>query len=50
MNDVGSNGYSWSSSPYNDYNGYNLFFGSGYVNPSYYGTRAYEFSVRCVQE
>ncbi|RHA81915.1 hypothetical protein DW916_16470 [Segatella copri] len=49
MNNVGSNGYSWSSSPYNDNNGYNLNFNSGNVNPSNNNNRANGFSVRCVQ-
>ncbi len=47
---VGSDGYSWSSSPYNDSNGYNLDFNSGGVNPFNNNNRANGFSVRCVQE
>ncbi|RHA81912.1 fimbrillin family protein [Segatella copri] len=50
MNRVGSYGYSWSSSPYNGNNGYNLGFYSGNVDPSNNSNRAYGFSVRCVQE
>ena len=50
MNDVGSHGYSWSSSPYNDNNGYDLYLYSGSVYPSSVNYRAYGFSVRCVQE
>ena len=47
---VGSNGYSWSSSPYNGNYGYCLNFNSGYVTPSFYDSRACGFGVRCVQE
>lgn len=46
-----SNGYYWSSSPYyggNSYAGY-LYFSSGNVSPLNYNSRAYGFSVRCVQ-
>ena len=46
------NGYYWSSSPH--YGGYShagyLYFNSGFVNPLYYGNRAYGFSVRCVRD
>lgn len=46
-----SNGYYWSSSP--NYGGTNyagsLYFRSGYVSPLNFNTRAYGFSVRCVQ-
>ena len=50
MYNGGSNGYSWSSSPYGGSNGYYLYFYSGYVNPSSSYYRASGFSVRCVQE
>lgn len=46
-----SNGYYWSSLPYhggNSYAGY-LYFSSGNVSPLNYNSRAYGFSVRCVQ-
>ncbi len=50
MGNVGSNGYYWSSSPYNDGGGCHLYFHSGDVNPSDYSGRASGFGVRCVQE
>ena len=50
MNYVGSYGCDWSSSPYDGNNGYNLYFYSGGVSPSYNYNRADGFSVRCVQE
>ncbi|MDR1089921.1 MAG: fibrobacter succinogenes major paralogous domain-containing protein [Prevotella sp.] len=48
LNNVGSNGYYWSPSP-NGGSGYNLYFSSGNVYPSYYNYRAYGFSVRCIK-
>lgn len=50
MNNVGSNGYYWSASPYNATNGYNLNFNSGSVNPQNTNQRGNGISVRCVQE
>ena len=50
MSGVGSDGDSWSSSPYNGNGGYALGFSSGGVGPSNSYNRAYGFSVRCVQE
>jgi len=50
MYNVGSYGSYWSSSPDNGNNGYNLYFSSGFVNPSSNYNRANGFSVRCVQE
>ena len=50
MSSVGSDGFYWSSSPYNGNYGYSLYFYSSSVSPSYYSNRAYGFSVRCVQE
>ena len=50
MNNVGSGGYYWSSSPYVDNYGYSLRFYSGSVDPSSNNYRANGFSVRCVQE
>ena len=50
MNGVGSNGYDWSSSQCDDNYGYSLVFNSGRVHPSNSRSRAYGFSVRCVQE
>ena len=50
MYNVGSYGSYWSSSPYNGNDGYNLYFSSGFVNPSSNYNRANGFSVRCVQE
>ena len=48
--DVGSYGFSWSSSPSTGIHGYGLYFISGSVNPSNHNYRAYGFNVRCVQE
>lgn len=50
MGAVGSNGYCWSASPVSESDGCNLYFSSGSVSPANYGSRAYGFSVRCVQE
>ncbi len=50
MNNVGSNGYYWSSSPNNQSNGYNLNFNSTNVNPSNNNNRANGFPARCVRE
>ncbi|WP_347283479.1 hypothetical protein [uncultured Alistipes sp.] len=48
---VGTYGYYWSSSSRlaGDYLAGHLYFNSGYVNPLGWGSRAYGFSVRCVQ-
>ena len=53
LNFASSNGYYWSSSPLGSYpeRGGNLgFSSSGTVNPQYYSSRAFGFSVRCVSE
>lgn len=50
MSYVGSYGSYWSASPYSEIYGYYLGFGSGTVSPAYNYSRAYGFSVRCVQE
>jgi len=47
---VGSFGRYWSCSPSVASNGWNLYFISAYVLPSYGNERALGFSVRCVQE
>lgn len=47
---VGSYGYYWSATPGSAAGGYALSFGSGFVNPSNAGNRAYGFAVRCVSE
>ena len=48
---VGSNGYSWSSSPtQSSTNAGYLNFGASYVNPQNNSSRAYGFPVRCVRE
>ena len=50
MFSVGSNGGCWSASPNSSNNGYYLNFLSSSVNPSNAYSRAYGYSVRCVQE
>ncbi len=50
MVNVGSYGSYWSAAPYNEFSGYDLYFGYGGVNPAGYDNRANGFSVRCVQE
>lgn len=50
LNNVGSYGYYWSSSPNSTAYGYSLYFYSGGVNPSSSSNRASGFPVRCVQE
>ena len=47
---VGSYGYYWSASHDGGYAYYLLFNNSGYVGPSDYYSRAYGYSVRCLQE
>ncbi|MBF0647881.1 hypothetical protein IR083_03490 [Dysgonomonas sp. GY75] len=47
LNNVGTNGYYWSSSP-NGTNGYNLNFNSSNVNPSDNNNRANGLTVRCI--
>jgi uncharacterized protein (TIGR02145 family) len=44
----GDYGYYWSSRPGSSY-AYYLYFSSSGVDMSYYDSRAYGFSVRCVQ-
>ena len=50
MGGVGGYGYYWSASPTSEYYGYYLSFYSGDVYPANLSSRAYGFSVRCVQE
>lgn len=50
VDDVQSRGRYWSSSYYYYNYAYNLYFGSGYLNPQYYGNRCYGYSVRLVQD
>lgn len=50
MSYVGSYGGYWSASPNGEDFGYSLSFGSGSVSPASDSSRAYGFSVRCVQE
>ena len=47
--DVGNYGYYWSASPYSHLAYYLYFNNRGYVDPSYYGSRAVGQSVRCLQ-
>ena len=50
LDSVGSDGYYWSATPY-DNNAYRLYFSNdGHVYPSAYNYRAYGYSVRCLQE
>lgn len=49
LNNVGTLGYYWSSSPNGDNNGYYLGFNSSLVFPSFGGSRAFGLPVRCVQ-
>ncbi len=46
MNNQGTNGNYWSSSP-NTTNGYNLNFNASNINPSNNNNRANGYSVRC---
>ncbi|MDE6046142.1 MAG: hypothetical protein K2G10_02440, partial [Alistipes sp.] len=50
LNNVGTNGYAWSSSPQSSgaSAGF-LLFESGNVNPLHADGRTYAFPVRCVQ-
>ncbi len=50
VNNPGSNGYYWSSSPNSSTNGFNLNFNSSNVNPQNNNNRGNGFPVRCVQE
>ena len=50
LNNDGSNGNYWSSSPNSQTNGYNLNFNSSSVNPSNNNNRANGFPVRCIAE
>ena len=52
VQNVGSNGCYWSSSPYTDnvYYAYNVYFDSGNLNPAYNSKRYYGQSVRLVRE
>lgn len=47
---VGNGGYYWSASPYYDSDAYDLYFHSGYVNPSFTNIRDQAYSVRLVTE
>lgn len=49
FNNVGTNGYYWSSIFSSATNGYNLNFNSTSVNPSNTNNRANGFPVRCVK-
>lgn len=49
LNNVGSNGYCWSSAPNSATNAYNLNFSSGNVNPLNNNNRANGFAVRPVR-
>ncbi len=49
LNNQGSNGNYWSSSP-NGTNAYNLNFNSSSVNPANNNNRANGFSVRCIKD
>lgn len=48
--DVGNYGYYWSAGPRDASYGYYLYFGSGTVSPTYYGSRYLGFSVRAASE
>ena len=48
LSGAGDDGLYWSSVGRSSSNAYSLTFGSGYVYPSYSGTRYYGYSVRCV--
>lgn len=50
VDNVGSHGYYWSASPYDDNNAYDLYFDSGFVYPSNFGPRNQAYSVRLVTE
>ena len=50
VDDVGSDGFHWSSSPYTASDGYYLRFYSGRVDPSDSNSRVHGFPVRCVKE
>ena len=50
LNNVGSNGYYWSSSYNNSSSAYYLGFDSGIVNPLNSDVRCYGFSVRLVSD
>ena len=47
---AGSYGYYWSSTPYNAYRAYCVYFYSGSLNPAYYYNRDYGYSVRLVRQ
>jgi uncharacterized protein (TIGR02145 family) len=53
LNSGGSSGHYWSSTAFSNASGavgYNLYFGSGSVNPTDNNSRAYGMSVRCVAD
>ncbi|MBQ3294819.1 hypothetical protein IJG98_03840, partial [Candidatus Saccharibacteria bacterium] len=45
---VGTNGDYWSSSVYDTYNSYNLYFNTTSVYPQYYNIKYRGFAVRCI--
>ena len=49
--DIGTNGYWWSSTAYDNNNQYDLYYVGGSLDTSYgiYGNKRYGFSVRCVR-
>lgn len=50
IHNVGSNGYYWSSTPYDSLIAYDLYFNSGNVNPAYDYVRSRACAVRLVTE
>ena len=50
VSDVGSSGYYWSSSVYNVYNAYRVFFCSEYLKPANFDGRSRGYSVRLVRQ
>ena len=49
VGNVGSGGYYWSSSPYNEFRAYNVSFYSGYLDLQFVNGRFFGFSVRLVR-
>ena len=49
VGNVGSGGYYWSSTPYDEYGAYGLLFISDYLDPQYYDGRSGGLSVRLVK-
>ena len=50
VQDVGGNGYYWSSAPYNEGSAYLMYFNSNYLRAAGNGYRSYGLSVRPVQD